>query len=133
MPRKPLPSGFFEMLHGGEPEEETYPMREAQNDMLDQLLKSAGEERAFKRGDRVHYFACSGPFAKKIAAGFVFMFWRWLDYSNPEDQSRITNTSEANMVTSPHLDCMIVYYDGKHFRFDLACSKLLVMGIGYDN
>lgn len=129
MPRQTRERGsiFDFMVQATHQEEVSFPMREAQIDMLRQLVESSNTPKQFSRGDVVHFFGCSGPFNEN-AKEMVFMFWRYLIADDEEDKHRITVCSGTELVTYPNIDCMLVAFTGDSVRFELCCSNLLVNG-----
>ncbi len=111
-------------------EEPVLPLKEAQDDMLREMLaqvRSAGSRR-LEPGAEVHYAAGYGAMVRHARVGLVHRFWRYLDLSSMEDQHRVSEATEIELVVFPHLDCLTVSFDGRNFRFALSCSAMLRLG-----
>lgn len=118
-------------LMSGEDQSEkpTFPVKEAQRDMLRQAVElSEMCLDPFKRGDRVHYLSGTGALKSEIADGLVWVFWRYLEDECPEDQSRIANATNMDRLTVPSFDCLVACFTGETFRFDICCSQILIPG-----
>lgn len=131
MPRNmPHITELMRLMDGAEePRTPTFPMKEAQRDMLRQAVELS-EKRfpAFNRGDRVHYMSGTGALRSDIADGLVWVFWRYLEDDCPEDQSRIANATNMDRLTLPSFDCLVACFTGETFRFDICCSQILIPG-----
>jgi hypothetical protein len=125
----PTTMGMAQMFSEKDDANPSFPMKEAQRDMLRQVIElSEGENLSFKKGDPVHYLDGVGPLISAAKAGMVFAFWRYLDPANPIDLLRMENAREVELVTLPDVDCLIVSFNGRDVTFEISCSRLLVPG-----
>lgn len=133
MPRNiPHITELMRLMSGeDQPEKPTFPVKEAQRDMLRQAVALSEEYQCrdtFNRGDRVHYMSGTGALRSDIADGLVWVFWRYLEDDCPEDKSRITNATNMDRLTLPSFDCLVACFTGETFRFDICCSQILIPG-----
>lgn len=110
-------------------EKPTFPMKEAQADMIAQVVAASFAKRPnFERGDAVHFMAGTGPQNKHSRLGLVLRFWRYLDVNNEHDNDLVSGMEEAERVSLPDPDSLTVYFDGSIVGFSVACSYLLLSG-----
>ena len=124
---------LFQMTDRNE-SSKSYPTKEAQIDMLGQLVEFYANVPFYVIGDTLEFFACSGPLTRDARTGLIPIFWRYLHlspgYSSKdefwvEDNERIKHMCDTEAATLPFVDCMIAYYTGTGITFGLACSALL--------
>lgn len=125
-----LPPGLAQAMGGFmmEDEEEAlpvFPMREAQREMLAELVLATSTARRFKKGDPVHYRGPVGPQKQEVIDALVMVFWRYLVADDGEDQVRVDQAHESVLMTLPYVDCLVAYYDGQKVKFHLSCSAML--------
>lgn len=130
-PNVTMTSALAQMLSGDANQvQRTFPQREAQRDMLEQVVRhvTTTRDHRFQHGDPVHYFACTGPFNSAAQKGLALAFWRYLLPGDLEDDHRIKNANDTEFISFPFIDCMIVAFDGNMVKFMLGCSGLLKAG-----
>lgn len=125
MPRSRQEAALAAMFGGEEPEEITFPLKEAQRDVLRELAAHADPTRVFHRGDFVRYVIGCGPFIKRAKEGMLLMYWRKLDFENDADACRLSRCSDNEIGQLSNVDCLLVRYDGSAIVFDVASSELL--------
>jgi hypothetical protein len=129
MAKRGMPTMMAQMFSEEDDVPLSFPMQDAQRDMLRQAVDLSNREAAsFKKGDAVHYLGGFGPMKREAKAGLVFVFWGYLDPENIADLRRIEEATPVEVSTLPDIDCLIAYFAGQEVRFDIACSGLLVPG-----
>jgi len=127
--RNTLPAGLLQMLGDQDDDTPSFPMKEAQADMLRQVVEMSQRDRpTFKRGDAVRYLEGTGPLVAYAKAGMVFRFWRYLDLTRTLDEAYYEGMSHTERQTIPDPDCLIACFTGREVRFDVSCSYLLLAG-----
>jgi hypothetical protein len=132
MPRRTaLPASLMQMLSDQTEDEPSFPMKEAQADMLRQVVERVRSKVArpsLKLGDPVHYGPGIGPMKSNAKEALVFIFWRYLNLDTTEDDRRIAMATESDIYTFPTIDCLIAWFSGQEVQFHLSCSQLLLPG-----
>lgn len=129
MGKPPMPSMLARMLEAQHGTQQSFPVKEAQRDMLRQALDLSNREGlTFNKGDPVHYLNGMGPLTTKAKAGMIFAFWRYLDPENYCDHLKVQEAGEESRETLPDIDCLIAYFNGQAIMFVVSCSWLLLPG-----
>ena len=129
MAKRGMPTIMAQMFSEQEEAKPSFPMKDAQRDMLRQVIDLSDRENlTFKKGDPVHYLSGVGPMKADAKAGMVFVFWRYLNPENAVDGLFLEGASSTVLCTLPDIDCLIAFFTGREVRFDIACSRLLLPG-----
>jgi hypothetical protein len=110
----------------------TFPLRAAQVMEINRIIQaSAVADQArlgWRRGDPVRWIDGTGPFRNDARGKIAFVFWCWIDLSEPWAQQILRRgASDSDFLTQAHVDCLVGWRGSpsEGLRFSIADSGLL--------